>query len=62
MSSKFTLKLIRGGEDTSSMYDATDDLIEEPVFTRPSYMEVVNEVKVQYVTRVEYETGQIVSP
>ena len=62
MSSKFTMKLIRGGDDVDTMHDATDDCIEEPVFSRPSYLDIVNEVKVQYVTRKDYTTGQIVSP
>ena len=61
MASKFIIKLIRGGEDVDLMHDATSDCIDEPVFTRPSFLDTVNEIKVQYVTRRDYKTGQITS-
>lgn len=59
MASKFKIMLVRGGEDVDTMHDATLDCIDEPVFTRPSFLDTVNEVKVQYVTRKDYELGQI---
>jgi len=58
MSSKFVVKLLRGGEDVSTMYDATFDCIEEPVFSRPSFMETENEVKVSHSRIQEYESEQ----
>lgn len=54
MTSKFKLKLIRGGEDTDNFPDITlEDYVEEMVFTRPSFIETINDIKVQYVTRRE---------
>ena len=52
MSSKFKLKLLRGGEDTDTFPDVTlEEFTEEMVFTRPSFIETVNDIKVQYVIR-----------
>ena len=54
MASKFVLKLLRSGLAKSFLPSLDEfDVIGEPVFTRPSFLNTINEVKVQYSKREE---------
>jgi len=53
MTSKFKLKLIRGDGDVDNMPSVDEaDFVSEPIFTRPSFLETVNDVKVQHAMRI----------
>ena len=52
MSAKFELKLIRKDISLSSMLSINDSmLLEDPIFTRKSLDETINDAKVQYARR-----------
>jgi len=52
MTSKFVLKLLRSGVAKSFLPSITDvGVIGEPVFTRPSFVDTVNDIRVQYSKR-----------
>jgi len=52
MTSKFVLKLLRSGVAKSSLPSITDvGVIGEPIFTRPSFVDTVNDIRVQYAKR-----------
>ena len=54
MTSKFVLKLLRAGAAKSSLPSITDvGVIGEPIFTRPSFVDTVNDIRVQYAKREE---------
>jgi len=52
MTSKFVLKLLRAGAAKSFLPSITDvGVIGEPIFTRPSFVDTVNDIRVQYAKR-----------
>ena len=52
MASKFVLKLLRSGVAKSSLPSITDvGVIGEPIFTRPSFVDTINDIRVQYAKR-----------
>ena len=54
MASKFVLKLLRSGLAKSFLPSLDEfDVIGEPVFTRPSFLNTINELKVSYSKREE---------
>lgn len=52
MTAKFSIKLLRGQEERSSfpLIDETD-FVDEPVFSRDSFLSTINDIKVQYIIR-----------
>jgi len=54
MAPKFAIELLRGQEDrTSFPIIDEEDFEEEPVFTRNTFLGTTNDIKVQYVKRLE---------
>lgn len=52
MTSKFKIKLFRGGDDVDEMPVVDEkDCLTEPLFERPSFLGTLNDVKVQYAKR-----------
>ena len=49
---KFAIELLRGqNEKTSFPLIDEEDFVDEPVFTRKTYLATINDVKIQYVKR-----------
>lgn len=56
MAAKFALKLLRNDEVVADMISiGNNDFSEEPVFTRPSFLETTNDIKIQYARRIVEE-------
>jgi len=52
MTSKFKIKLFRGGDEVEDMPVVTEeDCLTEPTFERPSFLGTTNEIKIQYAKR-----------
>lgn len=59
--SKFHLKLLRDDEETENMKSYTEaDFVEPPIINRTGWVDVINEVQVQY-TRRKSKTGDVFS-
>jgi hypothetical protein len=56
----WTMRLVRADYSPASLVEYTiDDMLEAPRFTRGSWSETVNEVKVEYISRVQNFSTQI---
>jgi len=58
MTSKFKIKLFRGGDEVDDMPSIREeDCLTEPLFDRPSFLGTINDIKVQYGKRL-FEPGE----
>jgi len=58
MTSKFKIKLFRGGDVVEDMPSVREeDCLTEPLFDRPSFLGTLNDVKIQYGKRL-FEPGE----
>ena len=54
MAVKFSIELLRGQNEKSSFpLIFEEDFVDEPVFTRNTFLGTTNDIKVQYVKRLE---------